>query len=639
DHLLSRRSLVVIDNCEHVLATAASLVDEVVRGCPTVVIVATSREHLGIDGERVHPVSGLDDLDAHTLFCDRAAAADDRFAPDDDDRRAIDRICERLDGNPLAIELAAARTRSLTPVDLLHRLDDRFAVLRSGRIGSERHQTLAAAVEWSYELLDEVERAVFACLSIFPGDFDHAAAIAVGGAEPRLVDAVLDSLVSKSLVVSDRSGRHSRYRLLETLREFGKARLHEQGEAEEVRRRHQLHFHTVAAEVRALTDPSVVTDMTPFAMVRRDWHNFRVAVASALDDGMPELAAGIALLPPVYYLFLDEHAEWMISIVDQLPDDHRLACISHAFATLWCTLRGENEAAFSRGLRGLDLDDLTGGVGHCMLWWAVGEAHLNTGKPVEALAAARRSLMVGAVNREQPDTEVVNPLELCCLAGLAVEPEAVQGYADRLAAVAAAVPSEVNVAIAANGECFGLLARGATDAAIERFRATCAVTRGLPHMQGEAMKNLAVAASWADSPAAEEIFTEAFDVVARGRMWSFAWVVIEALAIHWYRRGRIADAAVLLGYLERHGLAFGVLVKSRADVDQVVGHTNRVADQRDQGAAMTRDKLVAFTRERLGAPPIASTTPEPRSLGASEPAYEESNRGTSDQPQRSDPVR
>ena len=416
---------------------------------------------------------------------------------------------------------------------------------------------------------------------------------------------MLDSLVSKSLVISDRSGRHTRYRLLETLREFGSARLDERGETDDIRRRHQLHFLSVATEVRALDEPSAFADMTVFATVRRDWHNFRAAVASSLDDGVPGLAAGIALLPPVYYLFLDEHAEWMNSIVDQLPDDHPLACISCAFATLWCTLRGENDAAFRKGRRGLQLEDLTGGVGHRMLWWAIGEAHLNTGDPVEALSAARRAVTVGAVDREQPDSEVTNPLELCCIAGLAVEPEAVQGYADRLAAVAAGAPSEVNAAIASNGAGFALLARGDTEAAIEHFRTTCEVTRGLPHMQGEGLKNLAVAASWADSPVAEAVFVEALDRVARGRMWSFVWVVIEALAIHWYRRGRIADAAVLLGYLERHGLAFGVLVNGRADVDRMVVHTTRVAEQRVQGAAMTRDELVAFACERLGAPPIA----------------------------------
>ncbi len=574
-------------------------------------ILVTSREHLGITGEQVHPVSGLEDVEARTLFCDRAVAADDRFAPDADDRIAIERICERLDGMPLAIELAAARTRSITPVDVLQRLDDRFSLLRAERLRSERHETLAAAVDWSYDLLDDTERSVFSRLSVFPGDFDHAAAAAVGGAGPAgdlptdVVDSVLDSLVSKSLVISDRSGRHTRYRLLETLREYGSARLDERGETDHIRRRHQLHFLSVATEVRARVERSAFADMTVFAMVRRDWHNFRAAVASALDDGVPELAAGIALLPPVYYLFLDEHAEWMDSIVDQLPDDHWLACFSCAFSALWCTLRGENDEAFRKGRRGLELEDVPDGAGHRMLWWAIGEAHLNTGDPVEALSAARRALTVGAVDREQSDAEVTNPLELCCIASLAVEPDAVQGYADRLAAVAAVAPSEVNVAIASNGVGHALLARGDTEAAIEHFRMTCEVTRGLPHMQGEGLKNLAVAASWADSPAAEAVLVEALDRVVRGRMWSFVWVVIEGLAIHWYRRGRIADAAVLLGYLERHGLAFGVLVNGRADVDQVVGQTTRVTGQRDQGAAMTRDELVAFALERLGAPSIA----------------------------------
>ena len=140
DHLRSQRALIVVDNCEHVLAPVASLVSEFASGCPMVRILATSREHLGVDGEQVHPVSGLDEIEAQTLFCDRAVGADDRFAPDDVDRMAIERICERLDGIPLAIELAAAKTRSLTPVDVLQRLDDRFTLLRGGRPRTERHR-------------------------------------------------------------------------------------------------------------------------------------------------------------------------------------------------------------------------------------------------------------------------------------------------------------------------------------------------------------------------------------------------------------------------------------------------------------------------------------------------------------------
>ena len=232
DWLRGRRLLLVIDNCEHVLGPVTDLVRAIVSGVASVTVLATSREPLGVSGERVVSVPSLASADAVSLFflfCDRAEAANEAVRFDDADLAVVTELCARLDGIPLAIELAAARIRSLTARDLLARLDDRFRLLRgSGRGGLERHQTLRATVAWSYQLLADAERLLFDRLSVFSGGFDLRGVEAVCADDAIDVDDVfdlLDSLVDKSMITVDRSGDTARYRLLETLRQYGEERL------------------------------------------------------------------------------------------------------------------------------------------------------------------------------------------------------------------------------------------------------------------------------------------------------------------------------------------------------------------------------------------------------------------------------
>ena len=244
DALAGRDLLMVLDNCEHVLNSVCSLTERLLRS-GTVAVLTTSREPLGTSGERVWPVPSLDPAsEGVALFCDRAAAADATFTLGDD-LEAVTEICQRLDGIPLAIELAAARVRALAPADLALRLNDRFRLLRGGhRGGLERHQTLRAAVEWSYLLLTEGEQLLFARLSVFAGGFDLAAAEMVcsdGQLDALDVVDVMASLVDKSMVTAQRERHHITYRLLETLRQYGEERL-SGPDAEMVRDRHLTHF-------------------------------------------------------------------------------------------------------------------------------------------------------------------------------------------------------------------------------------------------------------------------------------------------------------------------------------------------------------------------------------------------------------
>jgi predicted ATPase len=247
--LSGRRLLVVLDNCEHVLDESAELVEVILAGASTVRLLATSREGLRAAGERLWPVPSLDARagaasPAARLFVERAKAVNPAFDRDDAATMgAVAEICSRLDGIALAIELAAARMVAMSPQDLRDRLDDRFRWLSGARRGLERHQTLRQALSWSYDLLDENERMLLTHCSVFAGGFDGAAAAQL---VPDFDDyAVLDgleSLVRKSLVTADQTRGHTRYGMLETIRQFAEEQLVASGSVETVRDRHATYY-------------------------------------------------------------------------------------------------------------------------------------------------------------------------------------------------------------------------------------------------------------------------------------------------------------------------------------------------------------------------------------------------------------
>jgi predicted ATPase/class 3 adenylate cyclase len=242
ENLRARNLLLVLDNCEHLIDAAADLVDEILGTCPEVRVLATSREALEVDGERAYtvpslsvPASGDTDSDAVRLFVDRAQAAGADFALDDETAGHIAEICRRLDGIPLAIELAAAQTVALSPEQIEARLSDRFRLLSGGRRRVQRQQTLATMLDWSHDLLSDAERAVLRGLAVFPQPFTLEQAEAVlQSTTPVPVAGALRSLFSKSLITTV----DNRYRLLETVRLYAEQKLLEAGEAEEMRTRH-----------------------------------------------------------------------------------------------------------------------------------------------------------------------------------------------------------------------------------------------------------------------------------------------------------------------------------------------------------------------------------------------------------------
>jgi predicted ATPase/class 3 adenylate cyclase len=248
-----RQLLLVLDNCEHVLDAAATLADALVKGCPEVKVVTTSREGLGVAGERIIAVGSLAlprvgdgteaarSADAVNLFLSRAR--DVRPLADDDETIAgVTHVCRRLDGIPLAIELAAARTRSLSVAEIGRLLDDRFTLLTRGtRTAFARHQTLRAAIDWSFDLLSDAEQRVLMRASVFPGGFTLGAATAVCGSGTMSAIEMLDhvdGLVRRSLLIAEEEAATTRYRMLETIRQYGAERLEAVGDTVETSRAH-----------------------------------------------------------------------------------------------------------------------------------------------------------------------------------------------------------------------------------------------------------------------------------------------------------------------------------------------------------------------------------------------------------------
>jgi predicted ATPase len=335
-----RSLLLVLDNCEHVIDAAAEFVEQVVRYCPRTTILATSRELLRVDGEHVYPLPPLDTPPQHLrelealrnhsavqLFLARIGAVSPQFTPHREDLLAIGAICRRLDGIPLAIELAAASAATLGPEIVLSRLEDRFALLTQGRrTALPRHQTLQATLDWSYELLPERERRMLCLLGIFPAGFTLEAAVAVISDAETKVSAVVEginNLVVKSLLAKEDSISLSRWRLLETTRAYALEKLADRGEAEHAARRHAEYFRDLVASGASGSKPEPTQER-----IRRFSHeldNVRAALAWAFSSA-GDAAIGVTLtaayVPVWLHLSLvGECREWVERALSSLQQE------------------------------------------------------------------------------------------------------------------------------------------------------------------------------------------------------------------------------------------------------------------------------------------------------------------------------
>ncbi len=349
-YLKNQRLLLILDNCEHVIDEARNVLTTILRACPDVRVLTTSRESLGIGGEQVFRLPSLAvppageavtaqsalRYDAVALFSERARAADIRFEIGDENAAYVSEIARRLDGIPLAIELGAARIKVLSPQQLAQKLNARFRVLTGGdRSALPRHQTLRATIDWSFDLLTERERALFRKLSIFAGGCTLPAAAEICGGDGMIDELdVLDSissLVDKSLVVVESFGDHRRYRMLVSMREYGLERLAEVNEAEVTAARHARFFATLLKELAPRVD--ALDDAEWRRVLLPEIDNLRAAIEwTIFKRHEPEIGLRLlaAMAWPELITTSQEALTWFeaaAQLVDAMPDPLVHACI------------------------------------------------------------------------------------------------------------------------------------------------------------------------------------------------------------------------------------------------------------------------------------------------------------------------
>jgi predicted ATPase/DNA-binding winged helix-turn-helix (wHTH) protein len=407
----TKKLLLVLDNCEHVIDAAAKLVETMLRVCPRTTVLATSREALRIEGECVYRVSPLEvppehweepsDVLGHSaveLLVARTRELDSDFSPDSDSLAAIAAICRHLDGIPLAIEFAATRAATLGLEQVASRLDDRFTLLTGGRrTALPRHRTLRAMLDWSYELLPEGERQLFRRLAVFPGGFTLEAAAAVAGdsTAPAVAENIAN-LVAKSLVTRDGSVPAGRWRLLETIRVYGLGRLAESGEAVQVTKRCAEFFRDLF--VRAVPGSSRELATADLAQYAREIDNVRAAIDWCFSpSGDPGIGVALtAAYSPVWLTLsltaeLRDRAEHALGRVDANLSARTRMELQIALGTCLTITLGSIERTRSVLTAALEiaepLDDLDAQV---RAFWALWALYFNTGECGAAQSVAER---------------------------------------------------------------------------------------------------------------------------------------------------------------------------------------------------------------------------------------------------------
>lgn len=377
DYLRAKQLLLIFDNCEHLVEASAQIAGQILHICPQVKIIASSREALGIDGETIYRVPSLLDNEATRLFVERATKVDSRFALTDHNASSIAQICSRLDGIPLAIELAAARVKLFTPEQIAERLNDRFKLLTGGsRTALPRQQTLRALIDWSYQSLNESEQRTLRKLAVFLGGWTIEGAESVIGADEAL-DSLM-GLVNKSLVNVEEQGGASRYRFLETIRQYGMEKLLESGETAHARDGHLDFILEIAEKSEGQMFGAESVEWLDQMEIEHD--NLRLALEWAISNEI-EKAIRLAIAVGGFWTSRDHNSE----------------------ARSWCNVILENSKLFP------ELNNER--VKLYALW---GWASISTGNHKEGLTAAEAGL---ALARKVDDKKMI--VRLLSITGLA----------------------------------------------------------------------------------------------------------------------------------------------------------------------------------------------------------------------------
>jgi len=624
--LRPKHLLLVLDNCEHLLRSVARLVSRLLRDCPRVWILATSREGLGVPGEHLWPLASLavpepsdsepvNACDSVRLFDDRARAAQPGFVLGPSNATAVAEICRRLDGIPLAIELAAARVAVMTPAEIGGLLDERFRLLTGGRHSEvERHQTLRATVEWSYSLLEESTRVVFDRLGVFTGGFDATAAqaVVVGGgiAAWDVLDALSD-LVAKSMVLADAVDGATRYRLLETLRAYARERLEELGEIDRWRQRHaQRYAEWFEAVAPQLSGPD---EIEARAKISEALDDLRAALLWSLDrdDGADaeyafRLIAANVVSGQTASTFGDA-AERAASSPHLSGSPHRVVVLGEA--AVWCSLYRGDDVTSTRYATEV-LDDATASASALSLAYAVLCYHaMKTGR-IEEL---RRLATDGWKRIGEAATTDIARLESYSLAviwpTIYGDIAMAEAHVDDFLALARRVgnPTSLCTALWSAGLTFE---RTRPDSALAAFEEAAALVRsGANDVNfGGIQAHIArQREQLGDTIGALDALREALDDFRRSGIRAEIVVVLTQLTRTLVGLHRDESAAVLAGIVARGPLAS----MARHDAPERLVRTTASAHERlgpaayekavARGAAMTVDDALVYARTELDA--------------------------------------
>ena len=595
--LEGRSRLLVFDNCEHVVDSVADLVAAILAASATVKVLATSREGIGVADEQLWRVPSLDVGAAVELFVERAASmVSDTLA---DEATAVEDVCRRLDGIPLAIELAASRMASMTAAEVRDRLDDRFKLLVGSRRGLERHQTLRHAVAWSYDLLDDAEKTVLERCSVFAGGFDLESACAVGVSddidEYTILD-LLDALVRKSLVVADRSSGRTRFSMLETIRQFAEEQLVADGEATEVRTAHSRYFAGREADILALWDsPRQREAYTWFSV---ELANLRTAFRWAAEQGDLDAAATIA----TYAAFLGwgvgqyEPMAWAEELIEsaRAVDHPRLATLYLIASQCYMSGRINDAVGYS------DASQLVMASGGDEVPYRfegiVGVSYLNIGQPERWVELCRAQLARGRGSHAFTRACLVIALTV---AGSGEEARAAtQGLID--AAEATRNPYVLAFALIADGLAF-------RDA--DRVRALGALRRGLSVARdsGNRVNESHLAATlsrleaeYGDPMAAFDYITLAIRNYLDAGNTTMICAPLAVLASFFDRLGRYEPAATIAGFVIAPYAAATV-----PEINTAIVHLREVLGDQTyeslarKGEAMTTSAMVTYAYDQI----------------------------------------
>jgi predicted ATPase len=402
-YLKHKKVQLVLDNCEHVVDEVRNVAAAILHACPDVHILSTSREALHVAGEDVYRLPSLELVSAVRLFAERALSVEKRFVLSDESKPHVEEICRRLDGIPLAIELAAARVNVLSPQQLVRHLDERFRVLTGGdRSALARHQTMRALFDWSYDLLTPKEKKLFGRLAVFSGGWtlQNASIIcadteadADAAIEPWEVLDLLSSLVDKSLVVAEPLDEEKRYRFLESTRAYARDRLTQSGENERLARAHAAAYLKVALQVRAVLNDDSVDTLR--ARAKPEIENWRTALDWALRK-RGDVAVGqrlvVALRPVWIWILRAEGLYWVHQALDTVGDETPtdvVADLHYTDAVLEHEAKRNHDAAERALARYRELGD-QGGIGWAQI--SLGVALVELGQIAEGETMLKGSL-------------------------------------------------------------------------------------------------------------------------------------------------------------------------------------------------------------------------------------------------------